>query len=78
MALSSRNRRLSEDARRMAAQFPQILETAESIEEAIALLSEAGFEVEYVEEENGRRFGAVTLEGVRLIDNLKQAVTAGI
>ena len=62
----------------MAAQFPQILETAESIEEAIALLSEAGFEVEYVEEENGRRFGAVTLEGVRLIDNLKQAVTAGI
>ncbi len=78
LALSSRNRRLSEDARRMAAQFPQILETAESIEEAIALLSEAGFEVEYVEEENGRRFGAVTLEGVRLIDNLKQAVTAGI
>ncbi len=30
----------------------------------------AGFEVEYIEEYNGRRYAAVTLAGVRLIDNV--------
>jgi pantoate--beta-alanine ligase len=52
------------------------LSSAQSSEEAIALLEDAGFEMEYVEEEDGRRFGAVTLEGVRLIDNWKLAVAA--
>lgn len=78
LALSSRNRRLSDEARALAAAFPRILETAESSEQAIALLIEAGFEVEYVEEEEGRRFGAVLLEGVRLIDNWKLASTATV
>ena len=76
LALSSRNRRLSDEGRRQATAFPQILETAESTEEAISLLEEAGFEVEYVEEVDGRRFGAVQLEGVRLIDNWKLGVQA--
>ncbi len=76
LALSSRNRRLSDEARTKAATFPQILSSAQSSEEAIALLEDAGFEMEYVEEEDGRRFGAVTLEGVRLIDNWKLAVAA--
>ncbi len=74
LALSSRNRRLSDEARAKAASFPQILETAESSEDAIALLREAGFEVEYVEDVDGRRFGAVLVEGVRLIDNWKLGV----
>lgn len=78
LALSSRNRRLSDEARRKAIGFPKILGTAKSSEEAIALLEDAGFEVEYVEEEDGRRFGAVVLEGVRLIDNWKLAVAATV
>ena len=78
LALSSRNRRLSDEARRQAVIFPQILETAQSNKEAILLLEEAGFEVEYVEEEGGRRFGAIVLEGVHLIDNCKIAVTATV
>lgn len=70
LALSSRNRRLSPAARVKAARFPEILANAESAGRAISELSEAGFEVEYVEERDGRRFGAVVLENVRLIDNI--------
>lgn len=69
LALSSRNRRLSEAARQKAAAFPKVLMTASTPDDAIRELSEAGFEVEYVVDEDGRRFGAVSLEGVRLIDN---------
>lgn len=69
LALSSRNRRLSEAGRKKAAVFPLILTTVSTPEEATSELREAGFEVEYVVDEGGRRFGAVNLEGVRLIDN---------
>lgn len=69
LALSSRNRRLSASARLKAAVFPRILCEASSPEEAIRKLAAAGFVVEYVVDESGRRFGAVILEGVRLIDN---------
>ncbi len=69
LALSSRNRRLSRNARALSTKFPQILNTAENCGEAIRELEEAGFDVEYVEEKDGRRYGAVRLEGVRLIDN---------
>ncbi len=69
LALSSRNRRLSPTARQKAAAFPKILNTADSAKEARAALEEAGFVVEYVVDQEGRRFGAVSLEGVRLIDN---------
>lgn len=70
LALSSRNRRLSPEAREQAAAFPRILGGAASAEDAVAALREAGFGVDYVEDREGRRFGAVTLEGIRLIDNL--------
>jgi len=69
LALSSRNRRLSEAARVKAAALPRILCDAASPEEAISELAQEGFLVEYVVDEGGRRFGAVSLEGVRLIDN---------
>ncbi len=69
LAMSSRNRRLSKSAREKAAEFPRILSKTRDPEIAIEELREAGFEVEYVVKENGRLFGAVTLEGVRLIDN---------
>jgi len=69
LALSSRNRRLSEAGRKKAAVFPRVLTAASTHEEATSELREAGFEVEYVVDQEGRRFGAVKLEGVRLIDN---------
>lgn len=76
LALSSRNRRLSEEARAKAAAFPKILSASASPEDAISDLSEAGFQVEYVVDQGGRRFGAVSLESVRLIDNWPLRVEA--
>lgn len=72
LALSSRNRRLSETGLEKAGVFNQILKNEVTSEVAGAALVEAGFEVEYVADRDGRRLGAVMLEGVRLIDNVEQ------
>jgi pantoate--beta-alanine ligase len=69
LALSSRNSRLSPAARQRAALFPKLLASDEAPGRVRERLQQAGFEVEYVEETHGRRFGAVRLDGVRLIDN---------
>ncbi len=71
LALSSRNRRLSAPGRERAATFPRILREAPGPAEAVAALREAGFGVDYVEELSGVRLGAVRIEGVRLIDNVR-------
>ncbi len=70
LALSSRNRRLSPTARQRAAAFPRVLCTAPGAREATEQLRREGLDVDYVEDRNGRRLGAVRLEGVRLIDNV--------
>ncbi|MBI3049200.1 MAG: pantoate--beta-alanine ligase [Acidobacteria bacterium] len=70
LALSSRNQRLSPSDRLKAPQFYRALSTAPSPDAAARTLREAGFAVEYVEELEGRRLGAVHLGGVRLIDNV--------
>ena len=70
LAYSSRNLRLSPEARARASAFPSILRSADSADSACQKLEATGFEVEYVEDREGRRFGAVSLEGIRLIDNL--------
>jgi pantoate--beta-alanine ligase len=72
LALSSRNRRLSLDARAKAAAFPRILHDARDPAEAARELAAAGLEVDYVEDREGVRLGAVRLEGVRLIDNVRR------
>lgn len=69
LAMSSRNVRLSGEARNKAGEFPRVLQESETDEAARAELQSLGFEVEYVVDQAGRRFGAVVLEGVRLIDN---------
>jgi len=69
LALSSRNRLLSRSARERAALFPKLLSSGEPANDVARQLAEAGFEVDYVTDVDGRRFGAVTIEGVRLIDN---------
>ena len=72
LALSSRNMRLSDDERKKAALFPSLLKDSDTAGQAADKLIEAGFKVDYIEEFNGRRFGAVFLGNVRLIDNVKR------
>ncbi len=70
LAESSRNRLLTEAAREKAAGLFRALATAADSSEARAALEAEGFAVDYVEDHWGRRFGAVFLDGVRLIDNV--------
>jgi pantoate--beta-alanine ligase len=72
LAMSSRNRRLSPNERTRAANFPAILSRPGlSLSERRELLAREGFDVDYVEERANRRFGAVRLGDVRLIDNVE-------
>lgn len=70
LAMSSRNARLSPAERAQATSFPEILRLTLGAAEAAQLLRAAGFDVDYVEDRLGRRFGAVRLGDVRLIDNV--------
>ena len=72
LALSSRNINLSPEARRLAAAFPRILRASETVGAARDALAMAGLDVDYVEDHDGRRYGAVHCGGVRLIDNFAQ------
>lgn len=72
LALSSRNVRLSPAGRALALRFPQVLRDAPDPASAAAALRAAGIEVDYVEEAEGVRLGAVRVEGVRLIDNVRR------
>ena len=71
LALSSRNRLLSVAARAQAAAFPRLLRESPDAAAAAGALRTAGFEVDYIEEREGVRLGAVRLGGVRLIDNVR-------
>lgn len=70
LALSSRNQRLSLSDRPKAPQLYRVLSTAPSPDVAARTLREAGFVVDYVEDQDGRRLGAVRIGGIRLIDNV--------
>lgn len=71
LAMSSRNRRLSQLGRTHAAEFPRTLRAARDAAAAAANLRVRGFEVDYVEDYQGVRLGAVRVDGVRLIDNVR-------
>jgi pantoate--beta-alanine ligase len=70
LALSSRNRRLHAADRERAPAFHRILSSAPTADDARRELRSLGFAVDYVEEREGRRLGAVRLGDVRLIDNV--------
>jgi pantoate--beta-alanine ligase len=70
LALSSRNSTLPPADRQRAPRFHQVLSSASTAVEAARELSDAGFVVDYVEDQDGRRLGAVRIGGVRLIDNI--------
>jgi pantoate--beta-alanine ligase len=71
LAMSSRNLLLDEISRKKAPLFYQTLSSAKSREEAVELLQQNGFLVDYLDETEGRRYGAVILGNVRLIDNVQ-------
>lgn len=70
LAESSRNALLPPSAHEKASLLWRTLETAAGAAEAQRLLEAHGFRVDYVEEHWNRRFAAVFLEGIRLIDNV--------
>ena len=70
LALSSRNALLTGEGRSRAAALHRNLVEIPSVDETRSKLISEGFEVEYIEEKNGRRFAAVVVDDVRLIDNV--------
>jgi len=73
LALSSRNARLSPTERALAPRFHAALSTASTATAARTQLEAAGFLVDYVEDRDRRRLGAVRLGSTRLIDNVPLA-----
>lgn len=71
LAMSSRNMRLTPEQRRLAPEFYKALKISASDNEARNKLESLGFRVDYVETHIARRFGAVFLGDVRLIDNVE-------
>jgi pantoate--beta-alanine ligase len=71
LAISSRNVLLNPNQRNFAANFPAILSTNKTSVEVKDELEKIGFKVDYVEDLNGRRYGAVYVGKVRLIDNVE-------
>ena len=70
LAISSRNRRLTPEDRARAPRLFSALSAAPSAQAAARDLRASGFAVDYVEDRDGRRLGAVHLGDVRLIDNV--------
>ncbi|MCX7797825.1 MAG: pantoate--beta-alanine ligase [Melioribacter sp.] len=71
LALSSRNLLLTQEERKLAAKFAELLKSNKKPEDIKDELEKLGFKVDYVEEFEGRRFGAVHIGKVRLIDNVE-------
>lgn len=70
LALSSRNSRLTQEQYQLATYFPKILQQPFAVHEIKNELIKAGFVVDYIVDYDGRRFGAVRVGEVRLIDNI--------
>ncbi|MEZ0392961.1 MAG: pantoate--beta-alanine ligase [Pseudobdellovibrionaceae bacterium] len=71
LAMSSRNVRLFPRDREMAPLIHRVLKTAKSPLEAIQEFEKQNWKVDYVTDFSGRRFAAVYVGEVRLIDNVK-------
>lgn len=70
LAMSSRNARLTPEQRALAPMLHQVLCSAPDARSARDTLTAAGFDVDYVEDRNQRRYAAARLGNVRLIDNV--------
>ena len=69
LALSSRNNRLTSAQKELAEKFATIFHQPTSIENIRQQLSALNISIDYIEEHQGRRFAAVHVGDVRLIDN---------
>lgn len=80
LAMSSRNKLLDVKAREQAASFNRALQAPVSDACVRRMLAEQGFQVDYVETKNRRRFGAIVVDcgthTVRLIDNVEVSEVA--
>lgn len=70
LALSSRNIRLSGEGKQKAALIYKAITDSKTTEQAKTFLADHGFQVDYLEDIENRRFVAAFLEGIRLIDNV--------
>ncbi len=70
LAMSSRNRLLNAQERQLAPNFFKQLSSNQSLDQIQKQLEDFGFRVDYLEEYKGRRYGAVFLGNMRLIDNI--------
>ncbi len=70
LALSSRNARLDDRQRALAPELVRSLRAEADPEDAAGRLRSLGFDVDYVEDHDGRRLAAASLGAVRLIDNI--------
>ena len=71
LAMSSRNVRLSSAERKQAPQFYKALQLSATARQAHLELEDQGFDVDYVEDVDGIRYGAIRVGSVRLIDNVQ-------
>ncbi len=71
LALSSRNQKLNKEELKKAQFFSKQLQNASSLPDLEKELMSYDIEVDYLEEKNHRRFAAVKIGTVRLIDNVK-------
>lgn len=69
LACSSRNTRLNPEQRQLADQFATLFHQPRRCEEIIAALTALTIRVDYLTEYQGRRWAAVWIDNVRLIDN---------
>lgn len=69
LAYSSRNNRLDQEQRVRAKQFAKIFHQNKPCAMIIKELTASGITVEYIEEYQNRRFAAVLIGDIRLIDN---------
>lgn len=70
LALSSRNKRLSSEGMDKAHFFAKTLKQNAALDKIAKQLEENNIRVDYLEEKYGRRFAAVFIDDVRLIDNV--------
>ena len=71
LAYSSRNNRLSPTERIQAEEFAKIFHQGINCLEITKALKDLGIKIDYLEEYDGRRFAAVYIGSIRLIDNYK-------
>jgi pantoate--beta-alanine ligase len=71
LAYSSRNNRLTTVEKQIAETYANIFLKSESCEETMQKLIELGIHVDYIQDYNSRRYIAVKIGDIRLIDNKK-------